>query len=125
MKFLIDAQLPPRLCPWLESRGCSAVHVSETTMGIAATDAEIWELARREDWVILSKDSDFFERSTVLGHPPRVLYIRVGNCSNRDLLTLLESRWRDIFDALEAMVPLIHLTRSGLDLFDLKRKSEP
>ena len=42
---------------------------------------------------IVSKDADFHQRSLVLGHPPKVIWVRLGNCSVADTATLL----RDLF----------------------------
>ncbi|WCM27532.1 DUF5615 family PIN-like protein [Sphingomonas sp. QA11] len=40
MKFLVDAQLPPALCRWLDARGQQAVHVADIGL-VAASDATI------------------------------------------------------------------------------------
>ncbi|MBX9814597.1 MAG: DUF5615 family PIN-like protein [Sphingomonas sp.] len=40
MRFLVDAQLPGRLCDWLIDRGHEAVYVPIVMPGMAA-DAEI------------------------------------------------------------------------------------
>jgi predicted nuclease of predicted toxin-antitoxin system len=118
MRFLVDAQLPPKLCRWLESKGCEAIHVCGIEQGLVAPDAAIWELAKAEARVIVSKDSDFFERAMVLGKPPQVLYVNIGNCSNQDLLALLESRWEDLKAALASGTGLLDMSRVGLGLFD-------
>jgi predicted nuclease of predicted toxin-antitoxin system len=39
----------------------------------------------------VSKDADFHERSFLLGHPPKVIWIRRGNCSTDQALALLRS----------------------------------
>jgi predicted nuclease of predicted toxin-antitoxin system len=49
-----------------------------------------------EGFVIVSKDADFHQRSLVLGHPPKVIWIRLGNCSTDDLARLLRCRHDDI-----------------------------
>lgn len=51
MRFLVDAQLPPALARWLVAEGHAAEHVADKGLG-AASDAEIWEHALRETWVI-------------------------------------------------------------------------
>jgi predicted nuclease of predicted toxin-antitoxin system len=51
--------------------------------------------------VIVSKDGEIHQRSFLLGHPPKVVWIRRGNCSTRDIETLLRDRLPDLlsFDA--------------------------
>jgi predicted nuclease of predicted toxin-antitoxin system len=40
MNFLVDAQLPPGLCRWLEARGHEAIHVFEAGLA-AASDLDV------------------------------------------------------------------------------------
>jgi len=61
VNFLIDAQLPPVLARWITSQGHDAVHVFDLGLQ-AADDPLIWERARSQDAVIISKDEDFVDR---------------------------------------------------------------
>ena len=54
-----------------------------------AEDAEIFEKARQDGIVIISKDSDFVEMILRLGKPPQLLWITCGNVTNRRLQDLL------------------------------------
>jgi predicted nuclease of predicted toxin-antitoxin system len=44
-----------------------------------ADDPEIWDYARQHGFSLASKDVDYYERSTLLGHPPKVIWLRCGN----------------------------------------------
>lgn len=57
MNFLVDAQLPPRLCRWLEARGHEAAHVSEREGPL--TDEAVAAWAEGEGLILVSKDDDF------------------------------------------------------------------
>ena len=46
-----------------------------------ATDTQIWEYAKSNGYVTVSKDSDFQARSLLYGHPPKFIWLRVGNCT--------------------------------------------
>ncbi|MGJ8633505.1 MAG: DUF5615 family PIN-like protein [Luteolibacter sp.] len=59
MKFLVDTQLPGTVARWLRGRGYDAVHVLERGMGQSG-DVEIWELCKKEERILISKDEDFF-----------------------------------------------------------------
>ena len=72
-----------------------SVHVRD--VGLArATDAEIWDYARDHDLTIVSKDSDFHQVSFLRGSPPKVIWIRRGNCTTADIETLLRSRRTEV-----------------------------
>ena len=58
---------------------CSA-HVREVGLQ-RADDESVWSYAKREGLVIVSKDADFHQRSLLFGHPPKVIWVRLGNCS--------------------------------------------
>lgn len=62
MKFLVDVNLPPRLCVWLRSRQHDAEHLFDRNL-LTATDTEIWDVGRVEALTIFSKDIDFYDRA--------------------------------------------------------------
>jgi predicted nuclease of predicted toxin-antitoxin system len=87
MKFLVDAQLPPALCGWVEARGHEAQHVGAG----AVPDATIADRAETEGAILISKDEDF----RMLRLPDRFafLWLRCGNATNAALAEWLEARW--------------------------------
>ena len=62
MKFLVDAQLPPSLARFLEDEGYEARAVREVGLR-ESDDGAIWEFAMKGEWIIVTKDEDFPERS--------------------------------------------------------------
>lgn len=98
MRCLIDAQLPPGLCRWLESQGVDAEHVGDV-LGGQTPDAAIAEYAVANALVLLTKDDDFRLR-----HPPggyRLVWLRCGNITNRVLHAWLDQRWPEVRRRLE------------------------
>jgi predicted nuclease of predicted toxin-antitoxin system len=93
MKFLIDAQLPPRLVDWLAARGRQARHVMGLPGGLRMPDTEVWQRAATEGLIIVSKDKDFLDLASVRGTPPIIFFIGVGNASTARLLDLLDAAW--------------------------------
>ena len=68
MNFLVDAQLPPALARWLTAQGHQATHVFDLGLH-TADDPVIWERARGELAVIISKDEDFVDRWLLSDQP--------------------------------------------------------
>ena len=56
----------------------------------------MWEYARTHGFAIASKDSDFHQRSFVFGAPPKVVWLKLGNCTTQEIQDLLRSRSADI-----------------------------
>jgi predicted nuclease of predicted toxin-antitoxin system len=55
-------------------------------------DEAVWKYAGLHGLTIVSKDSDFFNRSVLIGAPPKVIWIRLGNCSTTKVEQLLRSK---------------------------------
>jgi predicted nuclease of predicted toxin-antitoxin system len=58
-----------------------------------ASDTEVWNYAAQHGYTIDSKDADFHQRSLVRGAPPKVVWIRQGNCSVWETANLLRERF--------------------------------
>ena len=116
MKFLVDINLPPRLRLWLREQGHEATHLSDLN-ALTMKDKRVWQLAATRQEIVVSKDVDFYERALVLGKPPQVLHIAVGNCSNDDLLSTLAASWSTIASELSAGARLISVHRDRLEIF--------
>jgi len=100
MKLLLDQNLSFKLVARLDPFFPGSGHVRD--FGLAASDDEaVWSFARSHGFAILTKDNDFFHRSLVRGHPPKVIQLRIGNCATREILDLL-FRERDVIEAFLA-----------------------
>ena len=95
LKLLFDQNLSPKLVKRLSDNFPNSVHVQDANLE-KAEDKVLWEYARENDFVIVSKDVDFSERSLILGFPPKVIWIRRGNCSTKDIEDILRSHLDDI-----------------------------
>ncbi|WP_310833603.1 DUF5615 family PIN-like protein [Aetokthonos hydrillicola] len=72
---------------------------SEHVKTLALTNSDdsiIWEYAKTNNFVIVSKDSDFHQRSLLYGHPPKFIYLRIGNSPTLKIVQIL----RDNFDTI-------------------------
>jgi predicted nuclease of predicted toxin-antitoxin system len=110
VRIWLDAQLPPALAPWISTTfgvNCSAVR----DLGLRdAEDQAIFDAARAaSDVVILSKDSDFLEMLLRLGPPPRLLWLRCGNVTNRRLKQLLTEVFPEALKWLAAGEAVVEL----------------
>lgn len=95
MKLLFDQNLSPRLPKIFADVFPNSVHVREIGF-VEATDTEIWNYAKANDFTIVSKDTDFQQRSLLFGHPPKVVWLRVGNCPAKIIEDLLRKHSESI-----------------------------
>jgi predicted nuclease of predicted toxin-antitoxin system len=100
MRLLYDQNLSHQLAGVLAAEFPGSAHVRDVGLA-AAPDAAVWAHAATNGFVIVSKDTDFQQRALLYGHPPKVIWIRLGNCSTATVAALLRSRLADI-QAFEA-----------------------
>lgn len=100
MKLLFDENFSPRLVPLLADLFPGSEHVRDIVLpphiaprpsGLSASDSAIWAYAQSRGLAIISKDADFRQRSLVLGAPPKVIALLVGNCATATLATVIRS----------------------------------
>jgi len=108
VRYLIDAQLPPALAWWLRERGDTADHVVDLGL-LEASDDEVWNRAAALGAAIVSKDEDFVLRAQLGRGGPAVVWVRLGNVRNEELLRRCASLWPEVATALARGEPLVEL----------------
>jgi predicted nuclease of predicted toxin-antitoxin system len=89
VKLLLDANISRRLVALLLAEFPGTIHAS--ILGPDPDDDVIWDYAKAHDFVIVSKDSDFYRMSAAWGAPPKVVWLRIGNGRTRQVAQLLNS----------------------------------
>ena len=93
-------------------------HVVELGLD-TATDRAIWDYAGEHGLVLVSKDSDFRQLAFLLGPPPKTIWVRAGNASTRDILSVLREYGdviADFFDTDEEALLVLPSELSRPDL---------
>ena len=101
MRFLVDAHLPRSLCALLARHGHDAVHTFELPERNATKDRAVNEVSVAEERVVVSKDMDFFYSHLLEGRPWKLLLVKTGNISTRDLKALFDRNLPAIEAALQ------------------------
>ena len=105
MKLLFDQNLSRKLTNRLADIFPKSSHVQ--FHGLAEkTDTEIWEIARLNDFCIVTQDVDFAERSRLYGSPPKIVWLRCGNAPTKQIETLIRSGQEAIQELLDN--PALH-----------------
>lgn len=91
MKLLFDQNLSSALVRLLADLYPESAHVR--TLGLhEVEDAVVWSYAAAHGFTIVSKDSDFHQLSFLRGHPPKVIWLRIGNAPTAAVATLLRKQ---------------------------------
>jgi len=99
LKLLFDQNLSPSLVETLREIFPESLHVQSAGLSRAG-DEEVWHYAKEHGFVVVTKDSDFHERTLLAGGPPKVVWIRRANCSTAEIAAIL-SRHAEDMRALE------------------------
>jgi predicted nuclease of predicted toxin-antitoxin system len=91
MKLLFDENLSDRLAKDLADLFPDSTHVRNVGLK-SSSDPEVWSYAVENGYVIVSKDADMHDRSLLYGLPPKVIWIRLGNCSTREVEALIRRK---------------------------------
>lgn len=100
MKLLFDENLSPKLVQALADVFPDSAHVDRIGYG-GSTDEDVWSYAKANGFTLVSKDSDFYDKSMLYGHPPKVIWIKRGNCTNRQIQLLLRNKLEAISSFLQ------------------------
>ena len=92
MKLLFDQNLPSRFVYSLASLFPESLHLKSVKLD-SADDQIVWNYAKENNFTIISKDSDFHQMSFLYGAPPKVIWLRCGNCSVGELEAIVRLKF--------------------------------
>lgn len=95
MRLLFDHQLSPRLARRLADLFPDSSHVWLHGLH-RADDRDIRDFARQEGFTLVTKDSDFGDLLLLRGFPPKVIWVRIGNCTTAEVEQLIRQRYQTI-----------------------------
>jgi len=102
MKFLLEAQLPPSLKEVFISKGYYSIHTIDLDLGNNTPDKVINELSIKENLVLITKDSDFYESFIIKNEPYKLILVKLGNTSRKELILFFEDHFTEIIARIMA-----------------------
>ncbi|MBE9193420.1 DUF5615 family PIN-like protein [Gloeocapsopsis crepidinum LEGE 06123] len=110
MTIWIDAQLSPAIATWITNTfGVLAVALRD--LGLRdAEDCEIFEAAKAQKAILMTKDSDFVDLVYRLGTPPQIIWLTCGNTSNARLCEILSLTLPKALELLETGEMLVEIS---------------
>lgn len=108
MKFLIDHQLPPVLASFFVAKGYESKHVIDLKLE-TASDRRIWDLCLSENWILITKDEDFVHYLNLKNNSGQIIWVRMGNCRNENLIKSFESLLAFMISAIQDKESIIEI----------------
>lgn len=110
MTIWVDAHLSPSIATWITATfGVTALALRD--LGLReAEDLEIFEAAKAQNVVMMTKDSDFVDLIDRLGSPPQIIWLTCGNTSNARLREILTKTLPTALELLRAGEQLVEIS---------------
>jgi predicted nuclease of predicted toxin-antitoxin system len=96
MRLLFDQNISHRILQILPEKFQGSTSIKQEGL-INAPDRQVWDHARKNNYVIVTQDSDFNDLNLLNGFPPKIIWIRTGNLSTKAIRNILI----DYFDEIE------------------------
>ncbi|SFF61513.1 DUF5615 family PIN-like protein [Thermoflexibacter ruber] len=110
MKLLFDQNLSHKLPDKLADIYPDSTHVKVVNLA-TADDLEVWLFAKNNAYTITTQDSDFVDIGLLNGYPPKIIWLRCGNKSTKNIEQILRDNHEIIREFIE------ELPQSYLELF--------
>lgn len=96
--FLIDENLPKIKIPIWNSPD----FIHSRDLGVSIQDVDLWKYARENNMIIVSRDSDFYNRIVASEPPPKVVFFKDFNLRLEKLKEFVQTHWAEVLELLEA-----------------------
>lgn len=88
MRFLFDQNISHRILKLIPKEYSESTTIKNEGL-INASDKEIWEFARSNEYIIVTQDSYFKDLNSLYGFPPKIIWIRTGNTETQSIVNIL------------------------------------
>ncbi|HEV2831821.1 MAG TPA: DUF5615 family PIN-like protein [Hanamia sp.] len=108
MKFLLDAQLPPSLKQLFVKKGFDCIHTLDLEDGNDTSDKIINKISVAEQRIVITKDSDFYDSFIIKNKPYKLILVKLGNTSKKEVIQFFNDHFEEIIKKLkvESMILL-------------------
>jgi predicted nuclease of predicted toxin-antitoxin system len=113
MRFLVDAHLPRRIVKQLQQAEVEAIHTLDLPLGNRTPDTAINELSISQQYIVVTKDSDFVDSFHLYRKPWKLLLVSTGNIRNIDLEALFFANLEKIINGFDTF-DFIEINRTNI-----------
>ena len=95
MRLLFDQNISYRIIKLTSASFPDSEQVRNLGL-VDKSDIEIWEFAKKNNFHIVTFDSDFNDIANIRGIPPKIIWLRTGNTSTLNIAHILNSKSKEI-----------------------------
>ena len=95
MKLLFDQNISHKILRYIHEVFDGSTTVKQEKL-MNVTDLEIWNFAKKNDFIIVTQDSDFNDLNSLYGFPRKIIWIRTGNLKIPEIAAVLNNYREDI-----------------------------
>ena len=110
MKFLLDNNLSHKLVSKFSELVEECQHVRNIGLE-SSEDIKVWQFAKDNGYIIVTKDEDFSFMSHVYSYPPKVIWLKIGNCSTNEIERIIEDNINEVNAVLDLDVGIIEIEK--------------
>jgi len=104
MKFIFDENISYRIIKKITHKVPNSIHANSIFLNRPAKDIEIWEYAKRNNYLLVTFDEDFQDLANLYGFPPKVILLRTGNSSTEFISEIILNKLSDILQFYESEI---------------------
>jgi len=108
MKLLLDQNISFRVAKHFKNSDLQIIHVNQVNLN-NASDIDIWSYAQAEKSVIITFDADFYDLQLLKGYPPKIIWLRFGNTTTTELISIIENHTETITSFCESDLGCLEL----------------
>ena len=124
MKFLCDVHVSLKLVKQLKLLGYDAIHINEILDSWNTPDNKICEFADQNDFILITKDSDFRNSFFIKKSPKKLIKINLGNISNIELIQIISQNLKHFEILNNQPIFIIEVEKSFIQYNDMKNENE-
>lgn len=95
-EFIVDANLPNSISIWSNERFEHVLNINPLW-----NDDEIWDYAKNNNLIIITKDKDFSVKQILKGSPPKIVHIKFGNLKLVEFIRVINTCWTKVETLLQ------------------------
>lgn len=120
MRFLCDVHISYKIVNFLSSLGFETIHVNDILQKSQTKDSDICKYADLNDFIVITKDTDFRDLYFIKRIPKKLIKINLGNISNQNLIEILTDNIAKIQTLNSKPNFMLEIDKDSIELIELQ-----